>query len=294
MNVIETNQLKKYYHKSRGISNVTFFVKEGEIFGFVGPNGAGKTTLIRSVLGLIQYQSGEISVLGYDPSNDSEKMNENIGYLPSEVYLYPEMKASEVIHFYSKMKKCDLVKATMLTSRFGLDTSKKVSELSFGNKKKLGIILALMHSPKLVILDEPTTGLDPLMQQVFLDVLLEEKKSGVTIFLSSHILSEVEKICDRVGLIRDGVMTQMFEMKELSDKFHKKIETSSALNAPLLKGLTLNHEDQGIYHYEYRGDINALTKYLSKNSLDDLTIRDSSLEDVFLGFYQGEVNQDVL
>lgn len=293
MDAIKITNLKKYYGKSRGLESATFSVREGEIFGFVGPNGAGKTTLIRILLGLIHPTLGEVSIFNQLPGKDSPQLNKEIGYLPSEAFFFPEMKVRDVLHFYQGMRKVSGERTDELITRFDLDLGKKVSELSFGNKKKLGIVVALMHNPKLLILDEPTTGLDPLMQQTFLELLLEEKQRGVTIFLSSHILSEVEKICDRVALIREGEIKALFEMKDVQDKVRKRIVLSPPIKGELLKGLKLVEVKDEIAHYEYQGDINKLLINLTKYEFKQVLIREASLEEIFIGYYQKEVKQNV-
>ncbi|MGD9910368.1 MAG: ABC transporter ATP-binding protein [Candidatus Izemoplasmatales bacterium] len=294
MDAIKITNLKKYYGKSRGLESATFSVREGEIFGFVGPNGAGKTTLIRILLGLIHPTLGEVSIFNQLPGKDSPQLNKEIGYLPSEAFFFPEMKVKDVLKFYGAMRKISSEREMELIERFDLDLSKKVSELSFGNKKKLGIVVALMHQPKLLILDEPTTGLDPLMQQTFLELLLEEKKKGVTIFLSSHILSEVEKICDRVALIREGEIKAVFEMKDVSDKITKKVILSPIITKKLIAGLTLAEVKEETGFYDYQGDINKLLTYLSGFSFTSVQIKDASLEEIFIGYYQKEGQDNVL
>lgn len=294
MDAIKITNLKKYYGKSRGLENATFSVKEGEIFGFVGPNGAGKTTLIRILLGLIHPTLGEATIFDKLPGRESYELNKEIGYLPSEAFFFPEMRVKDVLKFYQAMRKISADREKELIERFDLDLTKKVSELSFGNKKKLGIVVALMHQPKLLILDEPTTGLDPLMQQTFLELLLEEKKKGVTIFLSSHILSEVEKICDRVALIREGEIKAVFEMKDVSEKITKKVILSPVINKKLLSGLALAEVKEETGYYDYQGDINKLLTYLAGITFNSVQIKDASLEEIFIGYYQKEGQDDVL
>jgi len=293
LDAIKITNLKKYYGTSRGLENASFDVKEGEIFGFVGPNGAGKTTLIRILLGLIYPTTGESTIFDMVPGKDSFQLNQMIGYLPSEAFFFPEMKVKDVLGFYQAMRKIDSKREKELIERFDLDLSKKVSELSFGNKKKLGIVVALMHQPKLLILDEPTTGLDPLMQQTFLDLLLEEKKKGVTVFLSSHILSEVEKICDRVALIREGEIKAVFEMKDVSEKITKKVILSPLISKKLMDGLVLSEVKEDTGYYDYEGDINLLIDYLSGIQFASVQIKDASLEEIFIGYYQKEGHADV-
>ncbi len=286
MVAIEIKKLKKYYGNARGLEDATFSVEQGKIFGFVGPNGAGKTTLIRILLGLIYKTSGEVKINGQDPSTNADLLNHSIGYLPSEAFFFPEMKVRDVLAFYGNMRNVDKARVEELIIRFDLDINKKIQELSFGNKKKVGIIVSLMHSPSLLILDEPTTGLDPLMQQTFLDLLLEEKKKGVTVFLSSHILSEVEKICDQVALIRDGEIKSVFEMKDFNPDAHKKLVIKPDFSLPTIKGLEFNEEVSGAFHYQYSGDVNKLVQFLGKMKFESITLRDASLEEIVITYYQ--------
>jgi len=295
LSAIEISSLRKYYGKTRGLENATLEVKEGEIYGFVGPNGSGKTTLTRILLGLIHSNSGEAKIFDQDVKKASVELNKEIGYLPSEAFFFPEMKVKDVLRFFQEMRKVDDSRVLELVDRFDIDVNKSIDQLSFGNKKKIGIVVALLHSPRLLILDEPTTGLDPLMQQTFLDLLVEEKKKGVTVFLSSHILSEVEKICDRVALIRDGVIYQVFEMSEIAQLENKKVSLFPALEGNLPKGMTFIKVEDDLTHYSYVGDINLLLKRLSQQRFDKCTIRDASLEEIFIQYYQKEgVSHDVL
>lgn len=193
-NVIEINQLSKYYGKQRGIEDVTFSVKQGEILGFIGPNGAGKSTTIRTLLALIYPTSGTATIFGKDCIKEAPVIAQDIGYLPSETFFYENMKVRDLLKYAETLYKKDCSKRIdELTSRLNLDVTRKIRDLSFGNKKKVGIVAGLLHSPKLLILDEPTSGLDPLMQQTFFDILREENQKGATILFSSHILSEVQK-----------------------------------------------------------------------------------------------------
>ncbi|MDD3478209.1 MAG: ABC transporter ATP-binding protein [Candidatus Izemoplasmatales bacterium] len=288
MDRIKVEQLKKYYGPFRGLEEATFSVKEGEIFGFVGPNGAGKTTLIRLLLGLINPTSGQAQIDGYSPWNEAVEIYKEVGYLPSEAFFFPEMKVNDVIAFYRDMRKANQDRVELLCQRFDLDRTKRIRELSFGNRKKLGIVIAMMHEPKLLILDEPTTGLDPLMQQAFLDLLLEERKKGATVFLSSHILSEVEKICDRVALIREGVVSHVYDMKEINLLHQRKISVRPEIQGTLIPGLTpLEKTEEGM-SYSYEGEIAPLLAFLAKQQISDITIRESSLEEMFMHFYQKE------
>jgi len=292
---ISITSLKKYYGKTRGLENASLDVKEGEIYGFVGPNGSGKTTLTRILLGLIHSTSGEAKIFDQDVTKASVLLNRQIGYLPSEAFFFPEMKVKDVFRFFQEMRKVDDSRIVELVKRFDIDMNKTMDQLSFGNKKKVGIVVALLHNPKLLVLDEPTTGLDPLMQQIFLDLLVEEKKKGVTVFLSSHILSEVEKVCDRVALIRDGIIYQVFEMNDIAQLENKKVSLFPSLEGELPDGMTFLKEEDGLSHYSYIGDINSLLKRLSGQTFEKCNIRDASLEEIFIQYYQKEgATNDVL
>lgn len=286
MAIIEIAGYQKYYGKSRGLENADLCVEAGEIFGFIGPNGAGKTTLIRLLLGLIQPTKGKASVMGLEAGKDSAKINLAVGYLPGEAFFFPEMKGIDVIRFFQNMHHVDAKKYQELVELLEFDVNKRVSEYSFGNRKKLGIILAMLHEPKLLILDEPTSGLDPLMQQTFLELLAKEKEKGVTIFLSSHVLSEVEKVCDRIALIREGVVSHPYTISEIRSQSHKRVSLSQELPQPLLAGLRYLVFEKGQAHYDYQGDVNLLIRYLAQFDFANASIRDQSLEEIFLHYYK--------
>ena len=217
MHIIETKDLTKYYGKHRGIENVTFQVQEGEIFGFIGPNGAGKSTTIRTLLSLIHKTSGEATIFGLDCERDSREILKQVGYLPSEVFYYDKMKAIDLLTYSASFYSGDCTnRIRELAWRLELDLNKRVEDMSLGNKKKVGIIQGLLHSPKLIILDEPTSGLDPLMQRTFFDLIREENQRGATVLFSSHILGEVQRMCHRVAIIKDGALVTAGETAELT------------------------------------------------------------------------------
>jgi ABC-2 type transport system ATP-binding protein len=200
-------------------------VQEGEVFGFIGPNGAGKSTTIRTILNFIQPTKGKAKIFGLDCFTQSEKIKNEIGYLPSEVHCYDDMKVKDLLNYSAKFYKKDCrLRITELCDSLELNTDKKLEELSFGNKKKVGIVQALLHEPKLLILDEPTSGLDPLMQNKFFEILKEENKKGVTIFFSSHVLTEVQKMCDRVAIIKEGKILNIESIDNLRANTYKKIK----------------------------------------------------------------------
>ena len=203
--ILEVIKLKKYYGNTRGVEDVSFCLKKGEAYGFIGPNGAGKSTTIKTIMNLINLTSGKIIINGKENAKDNLELKRMVGYLPSEIYLYSDLTVKEMLDFHESFYDKNLTKRrNRLVKLLKLDESKKIENLSLGNLKKLGIVLALVHEPEILILDEPTSGLDPIMQKVFYDLLIEEKKKGTTILYSTHVLSEVSKICDRIGIIKDG------------------------------------------------------------------------------------------
>ena len=205
--IIEIKHLKKYYGESRGVEDVSIKINKGDIYGFIGPNGAGKSTTIRTLLGLINKNDGEIYIKGKEFNKDDIEIKKIIGYLPSEINLYDDMTVSDIFNYHMTFYDKDLSERRKeLVELLKIDETKKIEELSLGNQKKVGIVLALMHEPEILILDEPTSGLDPIMQNIFHDILLKEKEKGTTILYSSHILSEVSNICDRIGFIKDGII----------------------------------------------------------------------------------------
>src|SRR5690606_2858119 len=223
MNAIETTDLSKYYGQEIGIKEVSLSVKEGEVFGFIGPNGAGKSTMIRTILGLLIPSGGSATIFGQDIIQEGDKLRANVGYLPSEVHYYEEMTPQELLEYSAGFyKTAKTSRITELAELFELDLHKKITDLSFGNKKKVAIIQSVLHEPKLLILDEPTSGLDPLMQNRFFEMLEQENKKGVTIFFSSHILSEIQRMCDRAAIIRKGEITAIEDIQELLKKQMKK------------------------------------------------------------------------
>jgi ABC-2 type transport system ATP-binding protein len=288
MNVIEIKDLKKYYGDSRGVENASFSLNEGEILGFVGPNGAGKSTVIRVLMGLIKKTEGIVLINGNEPT---ALINADIGYLPSEVFLYSELTVKDQLQYFADIRKSSYEKIDYLADYLDLDLNKKIRDLSFGNRKKVGIVAALMHNPKIIILDEPTTGLDPLIQQKFLDLLIQYRNQGSSIILSSHILSEVEKICDRIALIREGVVLFSTPLKELKVSQYRKVKISPMnLNIDIV-GLTFinNENDKSIYTFS--GDINLLINGLNKYKLETIVINELGLEEIFMHYYQkGELN----
>ena len=293
MNVIEVKNLTKNYGNSRGITDVSFNVEEGEIFGFIGPNGAGKSTTIRTLLSLIYPTSGSATIFGKDCIKFSTEIKKEIGYLPSEVFYYDKMKVIDLLKYSASFYKKDCTKRiTELAETMDLDLNKKIDDLSFGNKKKVGIVQGLLHEPKLIILDEPTSGLDPLMQQKFFDLLKEENKKGATILFSSHILSEVEKLCHRVAIIKEGKLIKLEKISTLKENKHKKftIETTETIEKDFfnIPGLAKLEVNDNLISFIFRGNINSILKKLSAIELTNLWIEEPDLEEIFMHYYKKE------
>jgi ABC-2 type transport system ATP-binding protein len=291
--IIETKKLTKTYGKARGIIDVDLQIKEGEIFGFIGPNGAGKSTTIRTLLSLIHKTSGSATIFGLDCEKDKVQILENVGYLPSEVFYYDNMKAIDLLKYSASFYKKDCTaKMHELAATLELDLNKKIEDMSLGNKKKVGIVQGLLHSPKLIILDEPTSGLDPLMQKKFFDLIKEENKRGATILFSSHILGEVQRICDRVAIIKEGRIIQVQKITDLQHNSYKKVALSLkeklTLDTIPLKGIT-NLEINGLNAaFIYQGDCNLLLAEISKLELTNVDIMEPSLEEIFMHYYANE------
>lgn len=286
MKAIETKNLTKYYGESRGIIDLNLTVKKGEFFGFIGPNGAGKSTTIRTLLGLIKCSSGSASVLELDIEKDKEKILESIGYLPSETTFYVGMRVRDILKLSADLRGKDCgEEASVLCERLQLDTSKKVDELSFGNKKKVAIVCALQHKPELLILDEPTSGLDPLMQREFYQILQERNAEGTTIFLSSHILAEVQRNCTRAGIIREGKLIACDSVEALSQTNAKRVHVQGDVNIGELKEVRDVRQTENGMTFLYGGDINELLQVFAKQSIHDISISEPDLEEIFMHYY---------
>lgn len=290
MSIIEVTNLTKFYGKSRGIENVSFKVEEGEIFGFIGPNGAGKSTTIRLFLSLIYPTSGGAKIFGKDAIEFGPEIRQQIGYLPSEVFYYDRMKVLDLLKYSASFYDRDCTERMLeLAQIMELDLKRKINDLSYGNKKKVGIVQGLLHQPKLIILDEPTSGLDPLMQQKFFNLISEENQRGATVFFSSHILGEVQKLCNRVAIIKDGRIIKIEDMKTMRKENYKKIMVvANGLDEKQfdLEGVTNLIKDDGAINFFYKGDINVITHLLSEQQITDLAVEDPTLEEVFMHYYQ--------
>ncbi len=296
MNIIETHDLTKLYGTSRGIDGLNLAVEEGEIFGFIGPNGAGKSTAIRTLLGLIKPTSGSATIFGQDITTHGPAIREDIGYLPSEVFYYDRMRAIDLLKysasFYKKPRKQIEDRMYALAKLLDLDLNKRIEDLSYGNKKKVGIIQGLQHSPRLIILDEPTGGLDPLMQQTFFTLLRDENKRGATILFSSHILSEVQKLCNRVAIIKGGKIVKVETMADLRQNSYLRVrlELAAPVNKAWLRlgGISNLAVDGSHVNFLYRGDINVITRLLAQMKLHGAWIEEPELEEIFMHYYTQE------
>lgn len=288
MNVIETKKLTKFYGKIKGVEDLTFNVKKGEIFGFLGPNGAGKTTTIRTLLGYLNKTSGEAYIFGKDIENNIVEIKQEIGYIPGDLNIYGHMTGKQFLDYFSSLRNRDMSLLDEMLEIFELPLARKVKGYSKGMKQKLGIIQAFMDDPEMVIMDEPTSGLDPLLQQKFYEFLLKQKKKGKTIFFSSHVLSEVDKICDRVGIIRDGKLVTLENVETLKNKSGKKIRLRIKEKPEKFKGPKDMKIKNGWIEFVTTDNIDKWIKKFSKYTVLDLDINDFSLEDIFIHYYEGE------
>lgn len=294
--ILEIKNLTKYYGEVKGVENLSLTIDKGEIFGFIGPNGAGKSTTIRSVMNLINKNSGTVLVDGKEFLQDDLETKRKIGYLPSEVFLYDDLTVGGILDyhegFFKKYGDADVIHSRRceLVSRLKLDESKMIEDLSLGNLKKTGIILALMHKPKLIIMDEPTSGLDPIIQNVFYELLLEEREKGTAIFYSTHILSEISRICDRVGIIRNGELIKVEKTSELSDKNLTFVTIKSRDNKRIVGELgvkTVYEEDNTVKFANTLPD-DMLIKKLAGYRIDRILIEEATLEEMFMHYYTEE------
>lgn len=290
---IVLNGLTKKYGKHRGIDNLSFSVNKGEIFGFIGLNGAGKSTTIRTLMGLIRPTAGSAAIFGLDCQTQAHVIAKNLGYLPSEDSYYENMKVHSLLQYTADLYGINC-KARMheLSERLNLDLSRRISDLSLGNRKKVGIVSAFMISPKLVIMDEPTSGLDPLVQQTFYDIVQEENRRGTTIFLSSHILSEVQKLCDRAAILKEGKLISIQSIKELRESGYKKISVTvkntipnNFFNLPGIANYSEN-ADKTAATFMYKGAVSAVVDKMHTLALEDVFLEEPSLEEIFLHFYE--------
>lgn len=295
MNIIETRNLTKYYGRSRGIIDVDLDILGGEIFGFVGPNGAGKSTTIRTLLAFLRPTKGSAKIFGMDCILEAPKIKSAVGYIPAEVNYYEDMKVKDLLNYSAKFYQKDCRKRIKQLSKIlKLDLGKKINSLSSGNKKKVSIVQALLHEPGLLILDEPTNGLDPLIQNRFFEILKEESEKGVTIFFSSHILSEVQRICDRVAIIKEGKIIKIEQIDELRKTRYKKIKIAFAdgvrVNSLTTAGIKDSQVKDNILEFIYSGKINNIIQELSGKDIDNIWIEEPALEEIFMHYYEGGDN----
>lgn len=296
MAVIETYNLTKYYGKARGIIDVSLMIEEGEIFGFIGPNGAGKSTTIRTFLSLIHPSRGSGKIFGLDIVKESKKIKKHIGFMPSEVNYYDKMDVIELLKYSAAFYEVDCdSRIKELAEIFSLELDRKFVDLSMGNKKKVSILQSLIHRPKLLILDEPTSGLDPLMQAKFFNILREENKKGTTIFFSSHTLSEVQKMCRRVGLIKEGRIIRVEDIETLRKKQLRKIQVefshSVFVSDIKCKGIINPKTEEDEISFLFSGKISDLVKSLSVMDVKDLIIEEPTLEEIFIHHYTSSEDQ---
>jgi len=290
MSVIEVNQLTKYYGKARGIVDVSFQVEEGEIFGFIGPNGAGKSTTIRLLLSLIYPTSGGATLFGKDCIQYGPLLRRQIGYLPSEVFYYERMRVIDLLKYSASFFPQDCTKRMHeLAEVMELELHRRIEDLSYGNRKKVGIVQGLLHQPKLLFLDEPTAGLDPLMQQKTFQLIREENRRGVTVFFSSHILGEVQRMCNRVAIIREGRIVEVADIRTLQQNNYKKVRVEAAAVPAAyfdLPGVTNLEQQNGAVRFFYKGDINAVLRKVADLQLTDVAIEEPTLEEIFMHYYE--------
>ena len=308
-NTIEVSNLTKYYNRQfsiagktfgqivRGTENVSFFVRRGEIFGFLGPNGAGKTTTIRSMLGYLRCQSGTITILGMDHAADSMKIRERIGYIPGDLALYKNYTGEELITFFNKLRPMDEAMMAELRSMFKVNLAQRVKKLSSGNRQQLALILAVGPNPELLIMDEPTSGLDPLIVSKFHALLRRLSQAGTSIFLSSHDLAEVQAVCDRVGIIRDGKMVEVETVETLRSKavqnmtlhFKDSKDPQTVKVISELKTLAdVRTAENETLKVTIKGDINEVIRLISQAQIKRMTLEDAPLEEIFLHYYMDE------
>jgi ABC-2 type transport system ATP-binding protein len=290
MLVIQTDNLSKYYGKSLGIKSVTLEVQAGETYGFIGPNGAGKSTTIRTILGLLRPTGGRARIFGKDVLDNGAEVRSRIGYLPSEVNYYEGMTAMELLAYSARFfGQADKRYIRELADQFELSLHARIRSLSFGNKKKVAIVQSLLHRPELLILDEPTAGLDPLIRNRFFDVLTRENQRGVTIFMSSHVLSEVQRLCSRAAVIRNGEVIAVEHIRTLLKKQMKKCQfvfetVPGSLSLP--QGAQKEQWQGALLTFEYVGATADLLRWTLGLNIIDVTMEEPELEDIFLNYYQ--------
>lgn len=291
--LIDITDLSKFYGKARGIEHINLEINEGEIFGFIGPNGAGKSTTIRILMNMIFPTSGSARIMGLDVIRETKKIKTQVGYIPSDANAYSAMNVLEFLTYCIAFYDVNNVeqRITELAGLFELDLNRKIADLSLGNRKKVSIVQSLLHRPRLLILDEPTTGLDPLMQSVFFELLRSENQKGMTIFFSSHILSEVQMLCKRVAIIKEGRIIQLEDIDNLRKKQLKKVsiefDTWADKESIKIPGIEEVIAGPGnLLTFMYSGDLQTLIGFLSEKKLINLMIEEPSLDEIFLHYYR--------
>jgi ABC-2 type transport system ATP-binding protein len=287
---ISTAALTKFYGEHRGVIDVDLEINMGEVFGLLGPNGAGKTTCIRMFFDFIRPTSGTATVLGLDSKSDSVEIRRRVGYLPGDFVTYEKLTALELLEYFANLRDGNMTRARVLAERFNLDLSRRIGELSRGNRQKVGLVQAFMSDPEFLILDEPTTGLDPLLQQEFHKLVLEEARAGKTLFVSSHVLSEVEIICDRVGIIRDGLLVTVEEVSALRERALTRVEIEfadivSAVDFEAVEGVTDVEVSNHLLVCNVTGSVDSLIKAAANHTVNKIQSGQPGLEEVFLAYY---------
>ncbi len=290
--VIDVNHITKSYGPKKGVFDLSFQVYEGEVFGFIGPNGAGKTTTIRQLLGFIEPEEGHCSIIGMDSRKEAAIIQESLGYLPGEIAFFDQMTGQAFLNLLCELRHIkDFTYRDYLVSYFDLDTKGKIRKMSKGMKQKLGLVAAMMHDPNVLILDEPTSGLDPLMQSKFVDLILKEKKKGKTILMSSHSFDEIERTCDRAGIIKEGVLVALEDIHHLKQAQRKayriRFQHQEDADAFAKEGFGAKSHHALEYDVTISGDINPLIQALAKYPIENLEIKSQSLEEIFMDYYKG-------
>jgi ABC-2 type transport system ATP-binding protein len=291
---IRTEGLTKLYGSTVGVEDLTLEVRRGEVFGFLGPNGAGKTTTIRVLLDLLRPTSGRAEILGLDAQRDSVAIRRRIGYLPGDLALYQHLTGRELLDYFARLRDLDDTShAIDVAARLELDLGRRIRELSKGNRQKLGLVQAFMHRPEVVIMDEPTSGLDPLVQQEFQRLIREAAAGGTTIFLSSHVLAEVERTVDRIGIVRAGHLVVVEEIEALKHKALRELEVHFGTAPPqdafaALPGVQELWRDEHVVRFSVEGSVDRLVKAVAEYEVLNIRSEEPDLEEIFLGYYEDE------
>ncbi len=284
----EVMNLKKYYDKNMGVEDVSFNVKEGEIMGFIGPNGAGKTTTIRAIVGLLKPTDGSVAIINHDAFKEGDKARGELGYAGGEPSYFPNLTVLENLKLVADLKGVSYDRIDYLATKLELNLTRKASELSLGNKKKMCIVMALLSSPKLIVLDEPTVGLDPIIKLNFFELMEEEKKRGASILISSHTLTDIQRLCDRVAIIKQGKIIAVEEMAQLKTKQLKTVTIETSYSSPqiTLSGVSNLKSNGNLIKFNYNGEMKKLIKFLNSIDVTNISIEDAGLEEIFLHFYE--------